>query len=108
MLVESQFELVVIVDTLSDIIHSFLVPLHVGLITAELRSWIRNSWLNLQLLRSLVINSQTKPRIKRIEMFKFPIELISLLLEFEDLILLRSDVPLEVLNLVIKHKLEFL
>jgi hypothetical protein len=38
MLVESQLELVVIIDALSDIIHSFLVPLHVGLITAELRS----------------------------------------------------------------------
>jgi len=38
---------------------------------------------------------------------KLAIELIGLKLKLLNLVLLRSDIPLQVLNLVIKHKFEF-
>jgi len=106
-LVESQLELVVIVDALRHVVHSFLVPLHVGLVGTVLGARIGNRLLDLQLLRSLVIDRQTEARVERVEVLELAIELVRLQLEFLDLVLLGSDVPLEVLNLVIEHKFEF-
>jgi len=106
-LVESQLELVVVVDALRHVVHGFLVPLHVGLVGTVLGARIGNRLLDLQLLRSLVIDRQTEARVERVEVLELAIELVRLQLEFLDLVLLGSDVPLEVLNLVIEHKFEF-
>lgn len=69
---------------------------------------IRNLLLHLFLTGAIVINSQTQTRIHLVVVLQFGVKVVGLLLQLKNLVLLGSDVPFEVLDLVVQHKFEFL
>lgn len=78
---EAQFELVVIVDVLSDPVNSVTVGADVSFVPADLGAGVGDRVLHLLLAGAVVIDGQTETGVNLIEKLKFSIELVGLFLQ---------------------------
>ena len=107
-LVETQFKLVVVVDELRHVVHGLAIGLDRGVVLKNLRARLLNLFGHPLLAATVVVNREAQSRVELVEVLQPAIKRECLLLQLLDLILLRSDVALQILDFEVKHKFEFL
>lgn len=106
--VERQLELVVVVDVLRYPVDSIAVGADVSVVSADLGPRVRDLLLHLLLAVTVVVHCQTQAGVDLVEELELAVQIIGLFLELQDLVLLGSDIPLQVFDLVVEHKFELL
>jgi len=106
--INSAFKLFVVINVLYDPVNSIFETLNVDFVFADLGTTVFNQFLHLLLAFTKLIDCETKLTVDRVECAKLVVHLICLLFEFSDFSFSRSNVSLQLLNLVIKNELEFL
>ena len=106
--IDCTLELVKVINELDCAIDSIGKTLNENVVSPNLRPILLYYLLHILLAGPQIINNVTKVGIYLVEMLQVLVHIVCLLLQASDFHLARSDVSLELLNLVVEDELELL